>query len=264
MEAGDAAKHSKTHRTDAHNGLSRQSVTSAQVERPWRRWSLKQPRPPSANTWGSGSLGDTPWPGIPEGCLAPEHRCSLEGRSVKLFCFILFDTCTLLVQSHMYQYLYIDLSPYVQNHGPHFWQLKDWWPGEQNTKSPFPGSCFHSQWLPWGSSLCSVAWETWIAEPTLPARSHSCRWSWDSKKNLQLTDSSSLWSLKVTDGFYGYSRYSPFSCFLLTTPPLFSKHPFCSSDQNTIGNGNSITDWPAETQRGSGQLSLKYGAVMTN
>lgn len=46
----------------------------------------------------------------------------------------------------------------------HFWQLRGWWRGEKNIKSPFPGSCFHPQWPSWGSSLCSVARETWISK----------------------------------------------------------------------------------------------------
>ena len=38
------------------------------------------------------------------------------------------------------------MYPYIHNRGLHLWEHEGWWPGEQNTKSPFPGSYFHSQW----------------------------------------------------------------------------------------------------------------------
>lgn len=42
VEARDAAEYPTTHRTDAHNkGLSDQNVNSAEVEKPWSRWSLR-------------------------------------------------------------------------------------------------------------------------------------------------------------------------------------------------------------------------------
>lgn len=62
-------------------------------------------------------------------------------------------------------------------------------------------------------------------------------------------DSSSFWSFKMTCGFYGYSRYSRFSCFPLT---CVSQHTFFSSNQNT----NSIMVW-SRSSNGTGAIIAK-------
>lgn len=95
----------------------------------------------------------------PEGPLALECHCSLEGRRGAALLLILVDTRTRPAPE-----LHIRVSICSVTMVGHFWQLRGWWRGEKNTKSPFPGSCFHPQWPSWGSSLCSVARETWIPE----------------------------------------------------------------------------------------------------